>query len=189
MRAITTSNSMRVKARQGYRRTDWLRTPAQRFASRGCVFINRAMVQGSVIVGLGCYFSSSDGPLSREQDPLFGSQLPKLPIRIGRREPRGRMEHLAGLGWARWRFKADAHARFVERMRARAPGPPGEPQSTGGEQRRYCQEQIFCFHCFCFLIQVFTFTFTTALCADFWKLAFDLERRRGILVRSASDQE
>jgi hypothetical protein len=45
-----------------------------------------------------------------------------------------------------WRFKADAHARFVERMRA--PGRPGEPQSTGGEQRRYCQGQMFCFHCF-----------------------------------------
>ena len=45
-----------------------------------------------------------------------------------------------------WRFKADAHARFLERMRA--PGRPGEPQSTGGEQRRHCQGQMFCFHCF-----------------------------------------
>ena len=166
MMAITTSNSMRVKARQGYRRTDWLRAPAQRFASRGCVFISRAMVQGSMIVGLGCYFSSSGAvPLSRELDPLFRSEVRKPPRRIGR------TEHLAGLGavvWTRgctrlgspgqrggavrikigatWHFNADAHARLVERMRA--PGRPGEPQSTGGEQRRYCQGQMFCFHCF-----------------------------------------
>jgi len=73
----------------------------------------------------------------------------------------------------------------------RAPGRPGEPQSTGGEQRRYCQGQMFCFHCFLFLFfdSSFTFTFATALCADFRELAFDLERRRGILVRSASEQE
>jgi hypothetical protein len=86
-----------------------------------------------------------------------------------------------------WRFKADAHARFVERMRA--PGRPGEPQSTDGEQRRYCQEQMFCFHGFLLFGSSFTFTFATALCADFRGLAFDLERRRGILVRSASEQE
>jgi len=47
-----------------------------------------------------------------------------------------------------WRFKADAQARFLDRMRA--PGRPGEPQSTGGEQRRCCQGQMFCFHCFLF---------------------------------------
>lgn len=95
-------------------------------------------------------------PLSRELDPLFWSEVRKPPIRIGR------TEHLGGLGlvvWtggcnrlgspgqrggpvrigigATWRVKADARARFVERMRA--PGRPGEPQSTGGEQRRYCQ--------------------------------------------------
>ena len=93
-----------------------------------------------MIVGLGCYFSSSDGPLSRELDPLFRSQVLKPPIRIGR------TEHLAGLGAATWHFSADAHARFVERMRA--PGRPGEPQSTGGEQRHYCQGQMFWFHCF-----------------------------------------
>ena len=33
------------------------------------------------------------------------------------------------------------------------------------------------------------FAFIVALCADFWALAFDLERRRGILVRSGSEQE
>ena len=159
-----------------------------------------------MIVGLGCYFSSSDRPLSRELDPLFRSQVLKPPIRIGRRT-----EHLAGLGevvwtrgWTRlgslgqrggavrikigasWRFSAGAHARFVGRMRA--PGRPGEPQSTGGEQRRHCQEQMFCFHCFCF-DSSFTFTFATALCADFRELAFDLERRRGILAPNASERE
>ena len=123
-----------------------------------------------MILGLGCYFSSSGAvPLSRELDPLFRSEVRKTPIR------NGRTEHLAGLGlvvWtrccprlgspgqrggavrikigARWRINADAHARFVERMRA--PGRPGEPQSTGGEQRRYCQGQMFCFHCFFVLI-------------------------------------
>jgi hypothetical protein len=35
----------------------------------------------------------------------------------------------------------------------------------------------------------FTFTFAAALCADFWELAFDLEQRRGILVRSTNGQE
>ena len=90
---------------------------------------------------LGYYFSSSGAvPLSRELDPLFRSEVRKPPIRIGR------TEHLAGLGPAMWRFKADAHARFVERMRA--PDLLGEPQSTGDEQRRYCQEQMFCFHYF-----------------------------------------
>jgi hypothetical protein len=34
-----------------------------------------------------------------------------------------------------------------------------------------------------------SFTFATALCADFSESAFDLERRRGILVRSAREQE
>ncbi len=100
-----------------------------------------------MIVGLGCYFSPSGAvPLSRELDPLFRSEVRKPPSRIGRGEPRGRIEHLAGLGWALWRFEADVHARFVERMRA--PGRPGEPQSTSGEQRRYCQGQMFSFHCF-----------------------------------------
>ena len=84
-----------------------------------------------MIVGLACYFSSSGAvPLSRELDPLFRSEVRKPPIRIGR------PEHPAGLGLAVWRFKADAHARCLERMRA--PGRLGDPQSTGGEQRRYC---------------------------------------------------
>jgi len=48
--------------------------------------------------------------------------------------------------------------------------------------------------CFAFIVFLlfdssFTFTFATALCAVFRELAFDLERRRGILVRSASEQE
>jgi hypothetical protein len=66
----------------------------------------------------------------------------------------------------------------------RPPGRPGEPQSTGGEQCRYCQGQMFSFHCFLLFD-----SFATALCMDFWALAFDLERRRGILVRSATEQE
>jgi len=69
-------------------------------------------------------------PLSRELDALFRSEVREPLIRLGR------TEHLAGVGSAMWRFKADARARFVERMRA--PGRPGEPQSTGREQRRYC---------------------------------------------------
>jgi hypothetical protein len=52
------------------------------------------------------------------------------------------------------------------------------------------RDRCFAFIVFCFLIQGDdSFTFATALCADFWELAFDLERRRGILVRSASKQE
>ena len=133
-----------------------------------------------MIVGLGCYFSSSDR-MSRGLDTLFGSQLPKLPSRIGR------MEHLAGVGSAMWRFKTDVHARFLERMRA--PGRAGEPQSTGGEQRRCCQGQMFCFHCFLGFDSSFKFTFAMALCEDFWELAFDLERTREILVRSARQRE
>ena len=50
--------------------------------------------------------------------------------------------------------------------------------------------RCFAFIVFCFLIQGDnSFTFATALCADFWELAFDLERRRGILVRRAREQE
>ena len=170
--AITTSNSTRVKARHGYRRTDGLRTPAQRFASRGYVFISR-----SVVVGLGCYFSSSGAvPLSRELDPLFRSEVRKPPRRIGR------TEHLARLGavvwtrgWTRlgslgqrggavrikvgvtWRFRTGARARFGERMSA--PCRSEEPQSTGGEQRCDCQGQMFCFHC----LFDSSFTFAAAL--------------------------
>jgi hypothetical protein len=59
------------------------------------------------------------------------------------------------------------------------------------------RDRCFASIVFCFLIQGDdSFTFATALCADFWELAFDLERRRGILerrrgilVRSASEQE
>jgi hypothetical protein len=97
---------------------------------------------------------------------LFGGQLPKFPSRIGRRQPRGRIEYLAGLGlvvWTRqgspgqrgdavrieigagWHFSADAHARLLKRMRA--PGRPGEPQSTGGEQRHYGYGHMLWFHC------------------------------------------
>ncbi len=148
-----------------------MRTPVQRFASRGFVFISRVIIQCSVIIGLGSYPSSSGAvPLPRELDPLFRSEVRKPPIRVGR------TEHLARLGevvWTRgwtclgspgqrsgavrikigamWRFNAEAHPRFVERLRA--PGHPAEPQSPCGEQRRYCQGQMFCFHCFCFLIQ------------------------------------
>jgi len=59
------------------------------------------------------------------------------------------------------------------------------------------RNRCFLFIVFCFLIQGDdSFSFATALCADFWELAFDLERRRGILerrrgilVRNASEQE
>ena len=105
-----------------------------------------------MIVGLDCHFSSSGAvALSRELDPLFRSEIRKPPRRIGR------TEHLAGLWWAIWRFKAGVHARFVQGMRA--PGRPGEPQSTGGEQRRYCHEQIFSFHCFLFFDSSYAHSF------------------------------
>ena len=101
-------------------------------------------------------------PLSRELDPLFRSEVCKPPIRIGRTEnltavgavvwTRGR-PRLGGHGQRsgpvrmkigrRCRFKAGAHARFVERTRA-----PGEPQSAGGEERRDWEGQMFWFHCF-----------------------------------------
>ena len=51
------------------------------------------------------------------------------------------------------------------------------------------RDRCFAFIVFWFLIQAFTFTFATALCADFRELAFDLERTRGILVRSAKEEE
>jgi hypothetical protein len=66
----------------------------------------------------------------------------------------------------------------------RAPGRLGEPQGASGGQRRKRQGQMLSFHCSfpsCFIRQ--------ALCLDFWALASDLERRPGILVRSASEQE
>ena len=48
----------------------------------------------------------------------------------------------------------------------------------------------FGFIVFCCLIQGDdSFTFAAALCADFCELAFDLERRRAILVRNAREQE
>ncbi len=90
-----------------------------------------------MIVGL--VSSSRAVPLSRELDPLLRSEVHKPLRRIGR------TKHLAGLGLATRGFKARAHARFLGRMSA--PGRPGEPQSTGGEQRGYCQGQMFCFHC------------------------------------------
>src|ERR1051326_8659768 len=93
MMAITTSNSTRVKAQRGYRRADWLRTPARRFDSRGYVFISMRLV----IFGLGCYFSSSGAmPLSRKLDSLFRSEVRKPPIWIGR------TQHLGGLGSVVW---------------------------------------------------------------------------------------
>ena len=93
-------------------------------------------------------------PLSRLLHTLFGSHLPKLPSLIGRGVLRARIVRLPGLVSAicrfqadiRARFKADARARFVGRMRA--PGRPAEPQPNGGEQGRYCQEQMFSSHCF-----------------------------------------
>jgi hypothetical protein len=93
---------------------------------------------------------------------------------------------LAWLGQVIWRGKSDAHAWFLELMRA--PGRPGEPQSTGSEQHRNGQGQMFCFHSFCF-DHSFTFNIATALCVDFPGLSSDLEPRRGILVQSARKQE
>ena len=136
-------------------------------------------------------FSSSGAvPLSRLLDALFGSHLPKLPCLIGgsvHLAGIGRIEHLAGHGLALWRINADVRARFVERIRA--PGRPAEPQSTGGEQRRYCQEQMFSSHWLLPFDSGFKFTFGPALCADFRELAFDLERRRGIVAPSGSKLE
>ena len=143
-------------------------------------------------------------PLSRELDPLFRSEVRKPPSGIGR------TENVAGLGTAVWtrgrtrldgqrggdirinigallRFQVDVYARFLGRRRV--PSRPGEPQSSDGEQRRYCQEQMFCFHGFLLFGSNFTSTFTTALFEDLWELAFVLARRRGILVRSARKQE
>lgn len=150
-------------------------------------------------------------PLSRELDPLFRSEVRKPPIRNRRRKSRGRIEHLVGVGavirirgctrlgshgqrggavririGAKSRFCAGVHARLVGRRSA--PGHPGEPQSSGGEQRRYCQGQMSCFHSFCF-DSSFTFTVATALCANLQEMALDLERRRGIPVRTAGEQE
>ncbi len=52
------------------------------------------------------------------------------------------------------------------------------------------RDRCFAFMVFCFLIQGDdSFTFATALCADLRELAFDLERRRRILVRSARKKE
>jgi hypothetical protein len=66
----------------------------------------------------------------------------------------GRIEHLAGFGCPIWRFKAAARARFAERRIVRAQTRSGEPQSTGGEQRRDREEQTFSFHWFNFFVQV-----------------------------------
>ena len=126
-----------------------MRVLARRFASIRCLLINRLVVLGLVVVRRDL-LSSGPAPLSRELDALFRSEVGKPPIR------NRRLEHLAGLGSAMWRFQADAHARFLERMRA--PGRPGEPQSTGGEQRRYCQGQMFCFHYILLFDSSFTFT-------------------------------
>lgn len=136
-----------------------------------------------MIAGAGCYFSSSGAaPLPRELDPLFGGEVSEPPKRIGR------AEHLTGPGHAVRRFNADVHAPLVERMRA--PGRPGEPQCTNGEQRRNRQEQTFCFRCFYFSIHGDSlFTLATALCADYQELARDLERRLDVLVRSAGERE
>jgi hypothetical protein len=71
----------------------------------------------------------------------------------------------------------------------RAPCRQTEPQSTGDEQRGYGQGQMLCFHCILFFDPSCTFTFASELCAALGKLAFDLERRPGILVRNATGQE
>ena len=61
------------------------------------------------------------------------------------------------------------------------------PPTASSAIARY---RCFAFIVFCFLIQGDdSFTFAAGLCAGFRELAFDLERRRGILVRSAREQE
>jgi hypothetical protein len=50
------------------------------------------------------------------------------------------------------------------------------------------RDRCFAFIVFCCLIQA-SIHFCAALCVDFWELAFDLERRRGFLVQSVSEQE
>lgn len=146
-----------------------------------------------MIVRSACHFSSSRSvPLSRELDPFFRSEVRKAPVGNGRREPRARIEHLArlravvctmdwtGPGSPRQsgptirikigrmsRFGAGRRARLAEHILVRAPRRPGEPQSTGGCQRRHCQRQMFCFHWFLPFDSRVTFTLATALCADF----------------------
>ena len=156
-----------------------------------------------MIVGLGWPLSSSGAlSLPGELDPLFRSEVCKTPIRNRRGGPRGRIEHLARLGsvvctWvqtrlgsighrvravgiktgATWHFGADAHARFVGPMRA--PGRPGEPQSTGDEQRRYCQGQMFCFHCFLLLDSSFN-SFLCGIVRGFLGVGFRFGTKAGI---------
>jgi hypothetical protein len=72
-----------------------------------------------------------------------------------------------------WRFNPCVDACFVERIRA--PGRPGEPQSTDGEQRCYCQGETLRFHEFLLFVQNLGFiTFDTAWCAELQELAFGL---------------
>jgi hypothetical protein len=67
---------------------------------------------------------------------------------------------------------------------------PANHNPPAASSAAIARDTCLAFIAFCFLIQgVDSFTFTTALCADFWELAFDLERRRGILVRSTSEQD
>jgi hypothetical protein len=65
----------------------------------------------------------------------------------------------------------------------RASHNPPAASSAAVARKRCFDLIVFCFD------SSFTFTFAAALCAGFWEVAFDLERRRGILVRSASEQE
>jgi hypothetical protein len=75
-----------------------------------------------------------------------------------------------------WRFKANVLTRFAGGRIARTQGRLDEPTSTSDDQCRDCQEQTLSFHWF------FFFDSLAAWCPGFQALAFDLERRRGILV-------
>ena len=129
------------------------------------------------------YVSSSRAmPLSRELNPLFWSEVHKTPRLIGRREARARIVRLPRNRLAILCWKVSG-GWFVGRRMIRAPAGSGEPQSTGGKEHPYCREKIFSFHCFAFS------KFSPAILPDFWELTSNLERRRRILVPSASEEE
>ena len=90
--------------------------------------------------------SSSPGavPFPRELNPLFGSQIGKPPIWIWW------SKQLAGLLCV-----VGPYIPF--RGRTGMPRRLGEPQSTGGEHRRYSKEEVFSSHGFCLWVEAPTF--------------------------------
>ena len=151
-----------------------------------------------MIVGLGCYFSSSGAvPLSRELDPLFRSEVRKPPIRIGR------TEHLAGLGavvWTRGCTRLGSLGKEAVLLGSKL-GPCGFSRPTpmldlwgacvrqadranhnppAASSAAIARDRCFAFIVFCFLIQGdVSFTFATALCADFSGVGFRFGTKAG----------